>query len=112
MPADGTFAVVETGLSARPGLFAALVQAYAAFPGKGIGLSATARSGAGKCNGFPCIAANATHKRGIIDIAGAEPIYRLDELKAHLRGAKIVLRSKTPELVRQEFYGLIMAHFA
>jgi hypothetical protein len=74
-------------------------------------------------------------------VAGAEPIYRLvtsivdpqpapaqelaalyherweietafDELKTHLRGAKIVLRSKTPELVRQEFYGLLMAHFA
>ena len=36
----------------------------------------------------------------------------LDEIKTHLRGAKIVLRSKTPELVRQEFYGLLMAHFA
>ena len=35
-----------------------------------------------------------------------------DELKTHLRGSKIVLRSKTPELVRQEFYGLLMAHFA
>ncbi len=74
-------------------------------------------------------------------IEGAEPIYRLattildpgkapaeelaalyherweietafDELKTHLRGAKIVLRSKTPDLVRQEFYGLMMAHFA
>jgi hypothetical protein len=74
-------------------------------------------------------------------VAGAEPLYRLlttildpaqapaqelaalyherweietalDELKTHLRGAKIVLRSKTPELVRQEFYGLLMAHFA
>jgi hypothetical protein len=74
-------------------------------------------------------------------IEGAEPIYRLattildagkapatelaalyhqrweietafDELKTHLRGAHIVLRSKTPDLVRQEFYGLIMAHFA
>jgi hypothetical protein len=74
-------------------------------------------------------------------IDGAEPIYRLattildpgkapaeelaalyherweietafDELKTHLRGAKIVLRSKTPDLVRQEFYGLMMAHFA
>jgi Insertion element 4 transposase N-terminal/Transposase DDE domain len=74
-------------------------------------------------------------------IEGAEPIYRLmttildceaapaeelaalyherweietafDELKTHLRGPKIVLRSKTPELVQQEFYGLIMAHFA
>lgn len=36
----------------------------------------------------------------------------LDELKTHLRGAQIVLRSKTPALVRQEFYGLLMAHFA
>ncbi len=36
----------------------------------------------------------------------------LDELKTHVRGAKIVLRSKTPALVRQEFFGLIMAHFA
>ena len=74
-------------------------------------------------------------------VAGAEPIYRLvtsildpsqapaqelaalyherweiettlDELKTHLRGSKIVLRSKTPELVRQEFYGLMMTHFA
>jgi hypothetical protein len=75
------------------------------------------------------------------DVPGAEPIYRLittlldpaqapakelaalyherweietalDELKTHLRGAQIVLRSKTPELVRQEFFGLLMAHFA
>ena len=74
-------------------------------------------------------------------VEGAEPLYRLattiqdrelapaaelaalyherweietafDELKTHLRGAKIVLRSKTPDLVRQEFYGLLMAHFA
>ncbi len=36
----------------------------------------------------------------------------LGELKTHLRGSKIVLRSKTPDLVRQEFYGLLMAHFA
>ena len=36
----------------------------------------------------------------------------LDELKTHLRGAQIVLRSKTPDLVRQEFYGLLLAHFA
>jgi hypothetical protein len=35
-----------------------------------------------------------------------------DELKTHLRGSRIVLRSKTPELVKQEFYGLMMAHFA
>jgi hypothetical protein len=74
-------------------------------------------------------------------IADAEPIYRLattildstqapatelaalyhqrweienafDELKTHLRGARMVLRSKAPDLVRQEFYGLMMAHFA
>jgi len=74
-------------------------------------------------------------------VEGAEPIYRLvtsildhekapakelaalyherweietalDELKTHLRGSKIVLRSKTPDLVRQEFYGFLMAHFA
>ncbi|MGO9010263.1 MAG: IS4 family transposase, partial [Bryobacteraceae bacterium] len=74
-------------------------------------------------------------------VAGAEPLYRLvtsllepeqapaqelaplyhdrwemetalDELKTHLRGARIVLRSKTPDLVRQEFYGLMLTHFA
>src|SRR3954451_20172867 len=81
-------------------------------------------------------------------IAGAEPLYRLvttildpgqapapalatlyherweiegalDELKTHLRGARVVLRSKTPELVRQElelvrqeFWGLLLAHVA
>ena len=74
-------------------------------------------------------------------VAGAEPLYRLvttllnpatapapelaalyqerweietalDELKTHLRGAPIVLRSKTPNWVRQEFYGFLMAHFA
>jgi hypothetical protein len=75
------------------------------------------------------------------DVEGSEPVYRLvttildheqapaeelaalyherweietalDELKTHQRGANIVLRSKTPDLVRQEFYGLMMAHFA
>jgi hypothetical protein len=74
-------------------------------------------------------------------VAGAEPLYRLvttlldpaeapaaelaalsherweiegalDELKTHLRGARMVLRSKTPALVRQEFWGLLLAHFA
>jgi hypothetical protein len=45
------------------------------------------------------------HERGEIETA-------LDELKTHLRGARIVLRSKTPDLVRQEFYGLLLAHFA
>jgi hypothetical protein len=75
------------------------------------------------------------------DVAEAEPLYRLvttildqarapaealaalyherweiegalDELKTHLRGARVILRSKTPELVRQEFWGLLLAHFA
>jgi hypothetical protein len=36
----------------------------------------------------------------------------MDELKTHLRGSQIVIRSKTPDLVRQEFYGLMMTHFA
>jgi len=36
----------------------------------------------------------------------------LAELKTHLRGVRVVLRSKTPELVRQEFWGLLLAHFA
>jgi hypothetical protein len=74
-------------------------------------------------------------------VAGAEPFYRLmttvldprqapavelaalypqrweiegcfDELKTHLRGGRVVLRSKTPVLVEQEFYGLLLAHRA
>src|SRR3954451_16223184 len=36
----------------------------------------------------------------------------LAELKTQLRGARVVLRSRTPELVRQEFRGLLLAHFA
>lgn len=35
-----------------------------------------------------------------------------DELKTHLRGGQVVLRSKSPELVEQEFYGLLLAHWA
>ena len=35
-----------------------------------------------------------------------------DEFKTHLRGAQKVLRSKTPELVRQEAWGFLLAHFA
>src|SRR4029077_6778198 len=35
-----------------------------------------------------------------------------DEFKTHLKGAPRVLRSKTPELVRQEAWGLLLAHFA
>ena len=36
----------------------------------------------------------------------------LDEFKTHLRGGRAVLRSKTPELVEQEFYGMLLAHWA
>jgi len=36
----------------------------------------------------------------------------IGELKTHLRGARVVLRSKAPDLVRQEFYGFLLAHFA
>lgn len=32
------------------------------------------------------------------------------EMKTTLKGADVVLRSKTPELVRQEFWGLLLAH--
>ena len=35
-----------------------------------------------------------------------------DELKTHLRQGRRLLRSKTPELVRQEFYGWVLAHYA
>jgi hypothetical protein len=35
-----------------------------------------------------------------------------DELKTHLRQGRRVLRSKTPDLVRQEFYGWVLAHYA
>src|SRR4029453_5456379 len=36
----------------------------------------------------------------------------LAELKTHLRGARVVLRSKTPQLGKQEVWGLLPAHFA
>jgi len=78
---------------------------------------------------------------GIEDIEDAEPLYRLvttilepeeapaaelaslyherweietafDEFKIHLRGPRIVLRSRVPDLVVQEFYGLLLAHYA
>ena len=35
-----------------------------------------------------------------------------DELKVHLADRRVVLRSKTPELVEQEFYALLLAHAA
>ena len=36
----------------------------------------------------------------------------LDELKTHLRGRSALLRSKTPDLVKQEAYGLLLVHHA
>jgi hypothetical protein len=45
------------------------------------------------------------HERWEIEIA-------FDELKTHLHGRQMLLRSKTPDLIRQEFYGLVMAYFA
>jgi hypothetical protein len=45
------------------------------------------------------------HERWEIEVA-------LAELKTGLRGARVVLRSKTPALVRQEVWGLLLAHFA
>ena len=35
-----------------------------------------------------------------------------DEMKAHLSQGRRELRSKTPDLVRREFYGWVMAHYA
>jgi hypothetical protein len=36
----------------------------------------------------------------------------LDEFKTHLRGGSVVLRSKTVELVKQEFYAFMLAHYS
>ena len=35
----------------------------------------------------------------------------LAELKTHLRGAQVILRGKILDLVRQEFWGSLLAHF-
>ena len=36
----------------------------------------------------------------------------LDELKVHQRGARLVLRSKQPDGVRQEAYAYLCVHYA
>jgi len=36
----------------------------------------------------------------------------MDELKTHLNANAIALRSRTPDLVKQELYGLVMGHYA
>jgi len=33
------------------------------------------------------------------------------EIKTHLKGSRHLLRSKSPELIKQDFYGLLLAHF-
>ena len=38
--------------------------------------------------------------------------HTFDELKTHQRGAKVVLRSKTPAGAEQEAYGLLLTHYA
>jgi hypothetical protein len=43
--------------------------------------------------------------------SGVLTIRSLPRLRTHLRERPIVLRRKTPELVRQEFYGFLLAHF-
>lgn len=35
----------------------------------------------------------------------------IDEIKTHLRGSHVVLRSKLPALVRQDVFGLLLAHY-
>ena len=35
----------------------------------------------------------------------------IDEIKTHLRGRNVVLRSKLPDLVRQDVFGLLLAHY-
>jgi hypothetical protein len=36
----------------------------------------------------------------------------LDEIKTHQRGAKVVLRSKSPDMVEQEVWGVLLVHWA
>jgi hypothetical protein len=36
----------------------------------------------------------------------------LDEIKTHQRGAKVVLRSKSPDMVEQEVWGFLLVHWA
>ena len=36
----------------------------------------------------------------------------LDEIKTDLRGRTEILRSKTPDLVEQQLWGLLLAHYA
>ena len=54
----------------------------------------------------PAVAlASAYHQRWEIELA-------FDELKTHQRGPRTVLRSKSPDLVRQEIWGHLCCHYA
>jgi len=57
------------------------------------------------------------HDIPAVDLAGAyhqrwEEESALDEIKTDLRGRGEVLRSKTPDLVEQQLWGLLLAHYA
>ena len=49
--------------------------------------------------------AAAYHQRWEIELA-------FDEVKTHQRGPAVVLRSRSPDLVLQELYGLLLTHYA
>jgi len=49
--------------------------------------------------------AAAYHQRWEIELA-------FDELKTHQRGPAVILRSRSPDLVLQELYGLLITHYA
>lgn len=48
--------------------------------------------------------AEAYHERWEIELA-------FDEMKTHQRGPAAILRSKTPEMVHQELYGILITHY-
>lgn len=48
--------------------------------------------------------AEAYHERWEIELA-------FDEVETHQRGSAVILRSKSPEMVQQELYGLLITHY-
>jgi IS4 transposase len=48
--------------------------------------------------------AEAYHERWEIELA-------FDEIETHQRGPAVILRSKSPEMVLQELYGLLITHY-
>ncbi|MDL4777584.1 transposase, partial [Actinomadura xylanilytica] len=49
--------------------------------------------------------AAAYHERWEIELV-------IDELKTHQKGSAAILRSKSPDLVEQELWGLLLSHYA